>query len=181
MQASSQKETPPQKFSCWFFQIFKNHVSLQNNSRWLLLQIQYWDLRFKSYSNRNSLLKNAFLLEAVVWRCSVKKMFLEILQNSQENTRARFSFLIKLQTKAKACNFVKKETLAQVFSCEFCEISKNNFPYKTPLVTASALRLLGFFLFFVDIHRKTATWTQEQLRISFHCITHLKVATSPLG
>ena len=26
-----------------------------------------------------------------------------------------------------ACNFIKKETLAQVFSCEFCEISKNTF------------------------------------------------------
>ena len=23
------------------------------------------------------------------------------------------------------CNFIKRETLAQVFSCEFCEISKN--------------------------------------------------------
>ena len=23
------------------------------------------------------------------------------------------------------CNFIKKEALAQVFSCEFCEISKN--------------------------------------------------------
>ena len=30
-------------------------------------------------------------------RCSVKKMFLEISQNSQENTCARVSFLIKLQ------------------------------------------------------------------------------------
>ena len=27
----------------------------------------------------------------------------------------------------QVCNFVKKETLAQVFSCEFCEISKNIF------------------------------------------------------
>ena len=27
----------------------------------------------------------------------------------------------------EACNFIKKETLAQVFSCEFCEISKNTF------------------------------------------------------
>ena len=27
----------------------------------------------------------------------------------------------------QACNFIKKETLAQVFSCEFCEISKNTF------------------------------------------------------
>ena len=28
---------------------------------------------------------------------------------------------------ASACNFIEKETLAQVFSCEFCEISKNTF------------------------------------------------------
>ena len=37
----------------------------------------------------------------------------------------------------KACSFIKKETLAQVFSCEFCEISKNTFFYRTPLVAAS--------------------------------------------
>ena len=36
-----------------------------------------------------------------------------------------------------ACNFIKKETLAQVFSCEFCEISKNTFSYRTPLVAGS--------------------------------------------
>ena len=35
--------------------------------------------------------------EAVAQRCSVKKVFLEISQNSQENTCARASFLIKLQ------------------------------------------------------------------------------------
>ena len=28
---------------------------------------------------------------------------------------------------ALACNFIKKETPAQVFSSEFCEISKNTF------------------------------------------------------
>ena len=37
----------------------------------------------------------------------------------------------------KACNFIKKESLAQVFSCEFCEISKNIFFYRTPPVVAS--------------------------------------------
>ena len=31
------------------------------------------------------------------WRCSIKKVFLEVSQNSQENTCARVSFLIKLQ------------------------------------------------------------------------------------
>ena len=35
--------------------------------------------------------------EVVVQTCSVKKMFLETSQNSQENTCARASFLIKLQ------------------------------------------------------------------------------------
>ena len=35
------------------------------------------------------------------------------------------------------CNFIKKETLTQVFSCEFCEISKNTFFYRTPLVAVS--------------------------------------------
>ena len=59
--------------------------------------------------------------EAVVRRCSVEKVFLEISQNSQENT----------------CNLIKKETLAQVFSCEFWEISKNAFFYATALEAAS--------------------------------------------
>ena len=36
-------------------------------------------------------------IEAVVKRCSAKKVFLEISQNSQENTCANASFLIKLQ------------------------------------------------------------------------------------
>ena len=51
-------------------------------------------------------------------------MFLEILQDLQENTCARASFLIRLQVSG---NFIKKETLAQVFPCEFFEISKNTF------------------------------------------------------
>ena len=34
-------------------------------------------------------------------------------------------------------NFIKKETLAQMFSCEFYEIFKNTFFYRTPLVAAS--------------------------------------------
>ena len=37
----------------------------------------------------------------------------------------------------RPANLWKKETLAQVFSCKFCEISKNTLPYRTPLVAAS--------------------------------------------
>ena len=58
----------------------------------------------------------------------MKKAFLEILQNILEITCAKVSYLI---------NCIKKETLTQVFSCKFCEISKNTFPYRTPLVAAS--------------------------------------------
>ena len=73
-------------------------------------------------------------MKAVVRRCSVKKVFLEISQNLEENTFARGSFLIKLE----ACNFIKKETLTQVFSCEFCKTFKNtNFFHGTPTLAGS--------------------------------------------
>ena len=37
----------------------------------------------------------------------------------------------------KRVNFILKNTLAQASSCEFCEISKNTFPYRTAPVAAS--------------------------------------------
>ena len=62
---------------------------------------------------------NTLVLKQVLWKTKTflkifrsSQVFLEISQNSQENTYARL---------------LKKETLAQVFSCEFCEISKNTF------------------------------------------------------
>ena len=60
-------------------------------------------------------LRNLLTSEAVGRRCSAKMVFLEISQNSLENTWHQ------------ACNFIKSEALAQVFSCEFFEISKNTF------------------------------------------------------
>ena len=76
-----------------------------------------------------------FKSEAVAQRCSVKKGVLRNFENSQENSSVRVSFLIKLQT--EACNFIKKETLIQVFSCKFCEIAKITFSYRTFPVAAS--------------------------------------------
>ena len=63
-------------------------------------------------------------------------MFLKISQNSQENNRARVSFLITLQ--ASPYNFIKKETLVQLFSCEFYELFKNTFITEHLRATASA-------------------------------------------
>ena len=61
--------------------------------------------------------------------CSVKKVVvLKISENSRENTCVRVSFLIKFQASGlAACNFIEKDTLAQVFSWEFCEIFKKIF------------------------------------------------------
>ena len=76
--------------------------------------------------------------ETVTKRCCAKKVFFKLLQNSQENTCARFFFLTNLQTEAS--NFIKKESLARVSSCEFCEIFKNTISYRTPSVAASISR-----------------------------------------
>ena len=78
-------------------------------------------------------------------------MFLEIPQNSQESTSVKASFLIKLQF--EACNFNGKESLAQVFSCAFCGISKNTFSYRTSPVVASVI-LLSWLWYHVQIYYK---------------------------
>ena len=63
---------------------------------------------------------------------SVKKMFLEF-PKIQRKTPVWDSLFYQFFY----LNFIKIETLAQVFSCEFCEISKNTFFYRTPRVAAS--------------------------------------------
>ena len=75
--------------------------------------------------------------EAVAKRCSAKNVLWEISQNSRGNTCARVSFLIKL-----ACNFIKKETLAQLFSCKFCEFS--NITFSTEHLRTTASERSGF-------------------------------------
>ena len=46
-------------------------------------------------------------------------------------------FNIVAGLRPQACNFIKIEALAQVFSCKFCKISKNTFSYRAPPVAAS--------------------------------------------
>ena len=53
----------------------------------------------------------------------------------------------------EACNFIKKETLAQVFSCEFYEISKNTFLAEHLWTTVFVIRIKTNFSFvtpFID-------------------------------
>ena len=45
----------------------------------------------------------------------------------------------------QACNFIKKDTLGQVFSCEFCEIWKNTF-FTEHLWTTASVSTWNIFL-----------------------------------
>ena len=73
--------------------------------------------------------------EAVIQSCSVKS----VLRNLTKFTGKHMCQSLLFNKIAKFNKFllIKKETLAQLFSCEFCEISKNTFSYRTPLVSAS--------------------------------------------
>ena len=82
----------------------------------------------------------SFWSEAVARRFSVKKVFLEILQNSQ------------------------------VFSCEFCEISKNSFYYRTPPVAASTFQVLLFLL--LRECSFPAVALKETLNLAFYLSNH---------
>ena len=75
----------------------------------------------------------------VARRCSLKKVLLEISQNSQENYCARVSFLIKFQ----AWSLIKKMRLwHRFFPVDFVKLlrtlsNEKNTSYKTPTVVTS--------------------------------------------
>ena len=48
-----------------------------------------------------------------------------------------------MPTKSVLIKFFKKETLAQVFSCEFCEIFKNTFNWTLPVAASGDLDLFS--------------------------------------
>ena len=77
-------------------------------------------------------LMNGFYLEAVVQRCSVKKVFREISQNSQKNTCVRVSFSIKLQV------LLKKKLWHRCFPVNFAKF------LRAPFITEHLWWLLLF-------------------------------------
>ena len=62
--------------------------------------------------------------EAVVRRCSVKK---GVRRNFTKFTGKHLCQRLFFNKVAGLCNFIKKESLTKVLSCESCEISKNTF------------------------------------------------------
>ena len=66
-----------------------------------------------------------------------------------------------------ACNFIKKETLAQVFSGEFCEISKNTFFYRAPPMAASGA-FTRIFTVIVVIHSDVKHKNRSKYQLCYH-------------
>ena len=97
----------------------------------------------------NFLLSFFAVTVAVVQRCSLKKGALKNFKKFTGKHLCQSLFLFKCRP--EACNFIKKETLVQVFSFEFCEISKNTFFYITPLVATSEAKEILYRNIFKDI------------------------------
>ena len=116
----------------------------------------------EAVARRRSVIK--IVSEAVVWRCFVKKVFLEISQNLQENPCAGASFLIMLQ----ACGlklYQKRDPDTGAFLWILWNFWEHLF-YRTPLVAASGVwkfpaavtrrcTIKKMFIKFRKIRRKT--------------------------
>ena len=95
------------------------------------------------------------LSETRHWRCSVGKGVVRNFTKFTGKHLCQSLYFNKVAgLRPEACNFIKIETLAQVFSCEFCEISNNTFFTEHVWATASVLYRLSTLL---DPDHKTAT------------------------
>ena len=118
----------------------------------LILRTFRWLDRYSS--EFNPIIQKIWLkyTEAVTQRCSVKKLLLEILQNSRENTCARVSFLIKLQAALQL--YQKRDSGTGVFPMNFAKFLRHLFlqstsgwllpKYKTRLIFTSDFSAYDF-------------------------------------
>ena len=77
--------------------------------------------------------------EAIARMYSAKNVFLKISLNAQKNTCSRVIFYYEVAGLGHAT--LLKKRLAQLLSCECCEIFKNTFFQATLLVAASEMRM----------------------------------------
>ena len=101
--------------------------------------------------------KHVWEREAVVQRCSVKKVFLKISQNSQKNTCAKVSFLIKLRN-LRPATLLKKRLWHRCFPVNFVKFPRTPFFTEHLRTTASVFRKRPprrCLLTLQEIYRKT--------------------------
>ena len=132
----------------WFeFELILKIVSFFFNNHWQVMFGKWWRTNLvkpRIIWVTVSAKKNVFT-EAVAQRCSVKK---GVFRNFAKITGKHLCQSLLFNN----CNFIKKEALAQVFSCEFCKIFESTFFHRTPLVAASVLKTLFYTYFLLKLH-----------------------------
>ena len=113
------------------FYIYQSHTFINNLNDGEMITFHLMCYIIKQLLHYKNILNMLYNKEVVAQTCFVKKMFLEISKNSQENICARVTFLIKLQV-------APAQIPAQMFSCEFCEISHNTRNFSRTLWTAAS-------------------------------------------
>ena len=96
------------------------HLKLKVSQLYSMIHVKYLKTR-QHFLHPSVVFTELYNTEAVAQRCSGKHLCQSLFFNKV----------------SEACNFIKKEKLAQVFSCEFCEISKNIFFTEHLWTTAS--------------------------------------------
>ena len=103
------------------------------------MKICFWNLRHQFAINQENIW--------IVWilnrdRNSRPEVFCKkgVLKNFAKFSRKHLCQSLFFN-KVEACNVIKIEALAQVFSIEFCEISEDTFFHRTPLVAPSVDKL----------------------------------------
>ena len=105
--------------------ILKYPLKIDSLRRAYLTKFFFWDMEIFMGEKCQNISKR----KSSHQRCSIKKGVLRNFIKFTGKHLCQRSFFNKVA--GLACNFIKKESLTQVFSCEFCEISKNTFLQNT--------------------------------------------------
>ena len=119
-------------------------------------------------------------LELVAQRCSVRK---DVLRNFTKLTGKHLcqslSFNKVAGLRPQACNFIKRETLAQVFSFKFREISKNTFFKEHLLWLLLVLEISNKRLFTTNVSIKSISTQSNNRKTKMTIINEMVPLNSP--
>ena len=141
--------------NCIVYIIFITHFSFHSALLETSCNIKKFQVRFKLVSECRHFVSFLWILRRSRPDVFNKKSFpRNFAKFTGKHPCQSFSFN---KVAGHACNFIKIETLSQVLSCEFCEISINDFFYRTPPVAASEycyllLPCLNSYLYFLYQH-----------------------------
>ena len=113
-------------------------IFLSANERCTLLFFTFRNFFYKRFV---LIVSGPIVLLSVIWKCRLFRFYRSCRTEVLFKKGALRNFLWP-----EACIFIKKETLTQVFFCEFCKISKNTFSKRTPPVAASGFIVLIYLL-----------------------------------